>query len=668
MAFFSEFPRSRTYDSDLGWLLHAMHEADTALKALIDSDAKNTADIKKLKDDIEYIIEALQQPITEWSASNTYKQFQLVEYQGTIYIALKDVPVGVGIGDTEYWSESGNVYAIIAAMQTAISNNSEDIIDIYDLLANTDNVLLVDNYAAGDGVTNDRDAIATAAAAAETENKTLVFGAGKTYFISGDPIPLNCSTDFNGATILMEDETTTGFIVGAAGDTITFDAAATTAFNIGNADYYNKGFYYISDTAMGNRSGGSGNYYYYAQYLMTDAEGNFINAPLETGFGTGHTGTIINPQRYDLPTLTIKNANIEYKATSAESKPFIDIYRNNVNIDGLNINSPILDTSIQGHIIRAIYCCNVNIRNVRGTNVSQDTAHSSYVILLYGVSDIYIADMDTSTGWGNTGLSFVTNITGERLNCNRLDVHYGHNGHIVFNNCTCAGNLGVASIGMGFATITFNSCEWIGSSADAWCVMFRNDFGVPARQVIFNGCKFRQRGVNSAAFQVNRPAAQAEAANFDNLIPFMDLIFNHCDSDCTYWFNTTLSNDIVTPKINIYLNDFTQMYNRRICGNSNPARQLTINGMTTTGTGVMHNQSIITTAAQLVRLLNSRINLAFGSGGIYDLFVEGCYIVASSASTITGAAVLVGNMFAAGVTDRLTASGGKESSGNVFKS
>lgn len=88
MAFFSEFPRSRTYDSDLGWLLHDQKELSERLEGY---------------DNITFA-----DPIT-WNITTQYSPYMIVRdgNDGGLYISKKPVPAGIQLSNTEYWESLG---------------------------------------------------------------------------------------------------------------------------------------------------------------------------------------------------------------------------------------------------------------------------------------------------------------------------------------------------------------------------------------------------------------------------------------------------------------------------------------------------------------------------------------------------------------------------------
>lgn len=128
MSYF-EFPHTRTYDSDLGWIIKQLKTMLDALNEL--STFKNSAnsDIEKLKSDVNYLIKSLSTPPSDWDPDVAYRIYSLVTYEDTTYIALKDVPVGVGIGDERYWAVSTSIKVQIDAMQLAIEELQNSIQD-----------------------------------------------------------------------------------------------------------------------------------------------------------------------------------------------------------------------------------------------------------------------------------------------------------------------------------------------------------------------------------------------------------------------------------------------------------------------------------------------------------------------------------------------------------
>lgn len=199
MAFF-EFPHTRTYDSDLGWLIKSVKKIIDNLQTLNTSDAAHTDDIKKLYDQLDRIIDAIEKPIEAWDPTKYYLMYETVEYNGQYYTAIKDVPSGIGVTDTEYWIQSNGLMTVIAIMQ----DNIETLTKIADA-----SIITPEKYGAvGDGITDDTAAINECLQA--NPNSTIVFRNGK-YAVSDT---LNIYGNQGGQTVILGGATLTW--IGAA--------------------------------------------------------------------------------------------------------------------------------------------------------------------------------------------------------------------------------------------------------------------------------------------------------------------------------------------------------------------------------------------------------------------------------------------------------------------
>lgn len=121
MSFF-EFPHTRTYDSDLGFII-------AKLRLLVDEYGTINAwmtehkyEYEQLRNDVDGLIHNLVDVIVPWDSSIAYHIFSIVEYQGTNYIAVQDVPVGAMITNTDYWQPANTVTEQINAMSVIVSN------------------------------------------------------------------------------------------------------------------------------------------------------------------------------------------------------------------------------------------------------------------------------------------------------------------------------------------------------------------------------------------------------------------------------------------------------------------------------------------------------------------------------------------------------------------
>ena len=107
MAFFNEFPHSRTYDSDLGWLIWAM-------KKMI-GEWENFADQNSIK---------FADPIV-WTIDRNYETRTIViDNDGNGYISSKPVPTGVPLSDGNYWTQIFNFGNITDTIRRNIAVNA----------------------------------------------------------------------------------------------------------------------------------------------------------------------------------------------------------------------------------------------------------------------------------------------------------------------------------------------------------------------------------------------------------------------------------------------------------------------------------------------------------------------------------------------------------------
>ena len=109
MAFFNEFPHTRTYDSDLGWLIWAM-------KKLI-GDWENFSNLNSIK---------FADPLN-WSIDRNYEPaIIVVDSDGNGYISRQAVPSGVPLSNTEYWTEIFSFGDITDTIRENIAVNAEE--------------------------------------------------------------------------------------------------------------------------------------------------------------------------------------------------------------------------------------------------------------------------------------------------------------------------------------------------------------------------------------------------------------------------------------------------------------------------------------------------------------------------------------------------------------
>lgn len=195
MAFFNEFPHTRSYDADLGWIIKKMGELLTEYGTIDEWKTTHEKEYAELKDAVDGLINNLVDVITPWDSSIAYHIFSVVEYQGTNYIAVQDVPIGTMITNTDYWQPAQTAIEQINAMSIIVSNLNE--------WKALQPVTPQDFGAVADGVTND---VAAINAALET-NRPVYFPPGN-YYIGDDSIQIfglfNTVVDMSSATITYE--------------------------------------------------------------------------------------------------------------------------------------------------------------------------------------------------------------------------------------------------------------------------------------------------------------------------------------------------------------------------------------------------------------------------------------------------------------------------------
>lgn len=109
MAFFNEFPNTRTYDKDLGWLIHVVGELQIEVQTFIENNTINIPD-----------------QIT-WDITKQYTRNTLViDYDGTAYLSKQPVPVGIAITNTDYWMPIFNYDDSINTLRANIATNERN--------------------------------------------------------------------------------------------------------------------------------------------------------------------------------------------------------------------------------------------------------------------------------------------------------------------------------------------------------------------------------------------------------------------------------------------------------------------------------------------------------------------------------------------------------------
>ena len=109
MAFFNEFPNTRTYDKDLGWLIHVVGQLQIEVKTFIENNTIN-------------IPEQITWDITKQYTRNTL----VIDYDGTAYLSKQPVPIGIAITNTDYWMPIFNYDDSINTLRDNIAANERN--------------------------------------------------------------------------------------------------------------------------------------------------------------------------------------------------------------------------------------------------------------------------------------------------------------------------------------------------------------------------------------------------------------------------------------------------------------------------------------------------------------------------------------------------------------
>ena len=169
--FFNHYPGTDLHEIDLAYILKLCANLEANNDILLAWKSSHESEYADLKDKVDGLINNLVDVISPWDSSIAYHIFSIVEYQGTNYIAVQDVPVGAMITNTDYWQPANTVIEQINAIGTVVSDLQQGAI------------ITPEKYGAvGDGVTDD-----TAAFQAAIDEAVNIKGsvyAEKTYLIS----------------------------------------------------------------------------------------------------------------------------------------------------------------------------------------------------------------------------------------------------------------------------------------------------------------------------------------------------------------------------------------------------------------------------------------------------------------------------------------------------
>lgn len=119
--FFNNYPGTDLHEIDLAYILKLCAELRASNTTLAKWKAQHEREYEELRNDVDGLINNLVDIISPWDSSIAYHIFSIVEYQGTNYIAIQDVPVGAMITNTEYWQPANTALEQINAIGVIVS-------------------------------------------------------------------------------------------------------------------------------------------------------------------------------------------------------------------------------------------------------------------------------------------------------------------------------------------------------------------------------------------------------------------------------------------------------------------------------------------------------------------------------------------------------------------
>lgn len=120
--FFNHYPGTDLHEIDLAYILKLCAELKSNSEALSTWKTEHQAEYDELKNVVDGLVNKLVEVIVPWDSSVSYPIYSIVEYQGNNYIAVKDVPVGTMITNTEFWQPANTVIEQINAIAELTSN------------------------------------------------------------------------------------------------------------------------------------------------------------------------------------------------------------------------------------------------------------------------------------------------------------------------------------------------------------------------------------------------------------------------------------------------------------------------------------------------------------------------------------------------------------------
>lgn len=121
MGVFEHFPYTNFHDLNLDWVVQLIRKLDGNVEDLDKWAAQHEIDYKDLARKVEGLINHLVDAILPWDSSQEYLIYSIVSWEGSNYIAIQDVPVGVMITNTDYWVESNTLVEQLNAISVVTS-------------------------------------------------------------------------------------------------------------------------------------------------------------------------------------------------------------------------------------------------------------------------------------------------------------------------------------------------------------------------------------------------------------------------------------------------------------------------------------------------------------------------------------------------------------------
>lgn len=121
MGVFEHFPYTNFHNLNLDWIVQLIRALENNVEDIDTWVAEHKEDYAELARKVQGLIDHLVDAILPWDSSREYLIYSIVSWQGSNYIAIQDVPVGVMITDTDYWVESNTLTAQLNAISQVTS-------------------------------------------------------------------------------------------------------------------------------------------------------------------------------------------------------------------------------------------------------------------------------------------------------------------------------------------------------------------------------------------------------------------------------------------------------------------------------------------------------------------------------------------------------------------